>query len=144
MGIPGAGPKNYLRIIRKDAVDRQADFVGVVLFLGNDLMQAHPDSRTFAVDSANYDYAALPVDLTRDLDAAGVATLNLQSAFEARGMTEALYAKDDTHDTHWIEAGNAVAADAIWAFLRTRMGAWPRRVQIVLNGSAISKPAASV
>jgi hypothetical protein len=25
MDIPAAGPKNYLRIIRKDAVDRQAD-----------------------------------------------------------------------------------------------------------------------
>lgn len=46
MGIPGAGPKNYLRIIGKDAADRQADIVGVVLFLGNDLLQAHPDFDT--------------------------------------------------------------------------------------------------
>jgi hypothetical protein len=76
-------------------------------------------SRTFASDPANYDYAALPADLKRDLDAAGLRTLNLQSAFEARGVTEALYVKDDTH---WNEAGNAVAAEAIWAFLRTRMG----------------------
>jgi hypothetical protein len=65
-----------------------------------------------------YDYAALPADLTRDLDAAGVATLNLQNAFQARGVIESIHAKDDTH---WNEAGNAVAVEAIWAFLRTRM-----------------------
>jgi hypothetical protein len=70
------------------------------------------------LDPANYDYAALPADLTRDPDAAGVANLNPQSAAEARGVTEALYAKDNTH---WNEAGNALAADAIWAFLQTRM-----------------------
>jgi hypothetical protein len=44
--------------------------------------------------------------------------LNLQSVFEARGATESLYAKNDTH---WNEAGNAVAVDAIWTFLQTRM-----------------------
>jgi lysophospholipase L1-like esterase len=237
MGIPGAGPKNYLRMIRKDAVDRQADIVGVVLFLGNDLLQSHPDfdtriwigdarevlvspfsagwsmeysslarmvrassrmlrerlsaphegtftrrsfleierqrqavfetpmptfirecysslvdivqqmkavadahgmtlfvvlapdeiqierdlqmevSRTSGADRANYDYGALPGNLANDLESAGVATLNLQSAFEARGTTEALYA---TNDTHWNEAGNAVAANAIWTFLQAR------------------------
>jgi hypothetical protein len=239
MGIPGAGPKNYLRMIRKDAADRQADIVGVVLFLGNDLAQSHPDfdtriwigdvrevlvspfllgwsmdylslarmvrassrmlrerlsdphegtftrrsfleierqrqavfetpmptvfrecysslvdivqqmkavadehgmtlfvvlapdeiqierslqmevSRTFGSDTANYDYGALPGSLANELETAGVATLNLQSAFEARGATEPLYA---TSDTHWNESGNAVAADAIWTFLQTRMG----------------------
>jgi hypothetical protein len=46
MGIPGAGPKNYLRMIGKDAVDRHADIVGVVLFVGNDVVQAHPDFET--------------------------------------------------------------------------------------------------
>ena len=43
MGIPGAGPKNYLRLIGKDVVDERADVVGVVVFLGNDVVQAHRD-----------------------------------------------------------------------------------------------------
>lgn len=46
MGIPGAGPKNYRRLIGKDTVDRQADIVCVVLFVGNDVIQAHPDFDT--------------------------------------------------------------------------------------------------
>jgi hypothetical protein len=74
-------------------------------------------SRTFASDPANYDYGALPSRLANDLERAGVATLNLQSAFEARGTTEALYAVDDTH---WNEAGNLVAAGEIWTFLHSR------------------------
>jgi hypothetical protein len=114
-------------IVRQMQTIARTHGIDLFVVLAPDEIQVEPRlrtevSRTFALDPANYDYAALPADLTRDLDAAGVATLNLQSAFEARGMTEALYAKDDTHDTHWNEAGNAVAADAIWAFLRTRMG----------------------
>ena len=46
MGIPGAGPKNYLRLVGKDAIEMQADWVGVMLFLGNDLIQSHPDFET--------------------------------------------------------------------------------------------------
>jgi len=46
MGIPGSGPTNYLGMIGKDAVDKQADTVVVMLYLGNDLLQAHPDFET--------------------------------------------------------------------------------------------------
>ena len=46
MGLPGAGPRNYVGILRKDAADAQVDLAVVVLFLGNDLIQAHPDFDT--------------------------------------------------------------------------------------------------
>jgi hypothetical protein len=43
MGLPAAGPRNYVGMIGKDAADLHVDIVGVVLFLGNDVLQAHPD-----------------------------------------------------------------------------------------------------
>lgn len=43
MGLPGAGPENYLRMIQKDVVERDVDLVGVVFFVGNDVREAHPD-----------------------------------------------------------------------------------------------------
>ncbi|MCP4660616.1 MAG: hypothetical protein GY856_34890 [bacterium] len=46
MGIPAAGPENYLDVLRNDAVEMQADVVCVVFFVGNDIFQSHPDFRT--------------------------------------------------------------------------------------------------
>jgi hypothetical protein len=43
MGIPAAGPENYLNLIREDAVSAGADLACVVFFIGNDITQSHPD-----------------------------------------------------------------------------------------------------
>ncbi|MGB5300483.1 MAG: hypothetical protein WBN48_17320 [Thiogranum sp.] len=46
MGIPAAEPNNYLALLKKDAVLMNADEVCVVFFVGNDIIQAHPDFKT--------------------------------------------------------------------------------------------------
>jgi hypothetical protein len=43
MGIPAAGPENYLHLIKQDAVSTKATLVCVVFFIGNDITQSHPD-----------------------------------------------------------------------------------------------------
>ncbi len=46
LGIPGAGPVNYLGLIRGDAARLNMDVACVVLFVGNDITQSHPDTHT--------------------------------------------------------------------------------------------------
>jgi acetyltransferase AlgX (SGNH hydrolase-like protein) len=46
MGFPAAGPMNYHGLLREDARRIGANLVYVVLFIGNDILQAHPDFRT--------------------------------------------------------------------------------------------------
>ncbi|MGH8548311.1 MAG: alginate O-acetyltransferase AlgX-related protein [Methylococcales bacterium] len=45
-GIPGAGPENYLGLIRKDVLSANADLVCLVFFIGNDIGQSHRDFKT--------------------------------------------------------------------------------------------------
>ena len=46
MGIPAAGPENYLALLGKDASEMAVDTVCVVFFVGNDIAQSHPDFTT--------------------------------------------------------------------------------------------------
>lgn len=46
LGIPAAGPHNYRALLEHDATNLQADLAVVMVFLGNDIIQAHPDFRT--------------------------------------------------------------------------------------------------
>jgi hypothetical protein len=46
MGIPAAEPNNYLGLLKKDAVLMNVDAVYVVFFVGNDIIQSHPDFKT--------------------------------------------------------------------------------------------------
>ncbi len=46
MGIAAAGPQNYLALLKNDAVWMNADIVCVVFFVGNDIVQSHPDFKT--------------------------------------------------------------------------------------------------
>ncbi len=46
MGIPAAGPENYLGVLQHDAIEQQADVIVVVFFIGNDVLQSHPDFKT--------------------------------------------------------------------------------------------------
>lgn len=48
MGIPGAGPRNYLGLIRHDAYQFEVDVIVVMIFVGNDIIQSHPDFETIA------------------------------------------------------------------------------------------------
>ena len=238
MGIPGAGPKNDQGLVGKDAIDMQADMVGVVLFLGNDLLQAHPDFETriwlgtthevlvrpyllgwsehylsvyralhvlsrllnekfkgnqegtfskesfleiesqkagffetkpsaFVLDSYSsiieitrqmmesarkhgmaffvvlapdemqvskplqmevmqtyglrpddHDFNLLSRNLALDIEALGIPVLDLLPTFQANQEKATLYAKQDTH---WNEAGNQLAGEAIWAFINRRL-----------------------
>lgn len=43
MGIPAAGPENYLHLVKGDAVSANANLVCIVFFVGNDITQSHPD-----------------------------------------------------------------------------------------------------
>lgn len=46
MGIAGAGPDNYLALLKNDAVLMKVDLACVVFFVGNDITQSHPDFKT--------------------------------------------------------------------------------------------------
>lgn len=46
MGIPATGPVNYLGLLRNDAVRLKADTVYAIFFIGNDIVQSHPDFTT--------------------------------------------------------------------------------------------------
>ena len=46
MGISASGPNNYEALMSHDAVFMDADIVGVMLFIGNDIIESHPDFRT--------------------------------------------------------------------------------------------------
>jgi hypothetical protein len=46
MGIAASGPYTYQALIKKDAVIMNTDVVGVLFFIGNDIIQSHPDFRT--------------------------------------------------------------------------------------------------
>lgn len=46
MGIPAAGPRNYLALIKDDVGLMDIDIVCVVFFVGNDITQSHPDLKT--------------------------------------------------------------------------------------------------
>lgn len=46
LGLPGAGPQRYRTLLTLDAVRCDADLVYLLLFVGNDITQAHPDFRT--------------------------------------------------------------------------------------------------
>ncbi|MCB1877983.1 MAG: SGNH/GDSL hydrolase family protein [Chromatiales bacterium] len=46
LGVPAAGPHNYLALLQHDARQVQANMAVVMVFLGNDILQAHPDFRT--------------------------------------------------------------------------------------------------
>ncbi len=43
MGLPGADPEIYLKILKHDAVKMHCDTIGIIFFVGNDIIQAHPD-----------------------------------------------------------------------------------------------------
>lgn len=43
MGIPAAGPKNYLALLRKNAILMNVDVACVIFFIGNDIVDSHPD-----------------------------------------------------------------------------------------------------
>jgi hypothetical protein len=46
LGIPAAGPENYLRVLQYEPAVRGAKLAILVLFIGNDLSQGHPDFKT--------------------------------------------------------------------------------------------------
>jgi hypothetical protein len=46
MGLPAAGPRNYLGLLQKDAAGMNVGMVCVVFFVGNDIVQSHPDFKT--------------------------------------------------------------------------------------------------
>jgi len=46
MGIPAAGPQNYLAVLKNDAVLMNVDILCVVFFVGNDIIQSHPHFKT--------------------------------------------------------------------------------------------------
>jgi hypothetical protein len=46
LGIPAAEPTNYLRLIQHDADQMNADVVCVMITMGSDIYQAHPDFKT--------------------------------------------------------------------------------------------------
>jgi SGNH hydrolase-like domain, acetyltransferase AlgX len=46
MGIPAAGPRNYHGLLKNDAVWFKVDTVYVMFFIGNDIVQSHPDFKT--------------------------------------------------------------------------------------------------
>lgn len=43
LGIPSIGPKNYLQLLKHDARRLRAQAAYVMLFVGNDIIQSHPD-----------------------------------------------------------------------------------------------------
>jgi len=43
LGMISASPQIYLGLLKKDAVDLEADIVGVMIFVGNDVEDSHPD-----------------------------------------------------------------------------------------------------
>ncbi|MGR9108783.1 MAG: alginate O-acetyltransferase AlgX-related protein [Gammaproteobacteria bacterium] len=46
MGIPAAGPENYLRLINRESDVLDANLICVMFFIGNDIKQSHPDFKT--------------------------------------------------------------------------------------------------
>jgi hypothetical protein len=46
MGIPSAEPETYLRVLESDCVRWNVDAAGIMLFVGNDVTQAHSDFET--------------------------------------------------------------------------------------------------
>lgn len=46
MGIPGADPGTYLKILKNDALKMNCDVAAVMFFIGNDILQAHKDFET--------------------------------------------------------------------------------------------------
>lgn len=46
LGIPAAGPENYLRVLQYEPAVRGAKLAVLVLFVGNDVSQGHPDFKT--------------------------------------------------------------------------------------------------
>jgi SGNH hydrolase-like domain, acetyltransferase AlgX len=46
LGVPATGPQEYLAMIRRRALPMRPEWVVVILFVGNDIRQAHPDYRT--------------------------------------------------------------------------------------------------
>ena len=49
MGINAAQPENYLRLINTDAKLMNVDIICIVFFVGNDIVQSHPDFTTSLV-----------------------------------------------------------------------------------------------
>ena len=60
MGIPAAGPRQYLGLINKDASQMEADIACVVFFIGNDTLQSHPDFETRIFAGSTRDVLAKP------------------------------------------------------------------------------------
>ncbi len=46
LGVPSTGPQEYLAMIRKRVLPMRPEWIIVTLFIGNDLLQAHPNYRT--------------------------------------------------------------------------------------------------
>jgi lysophospholipase L1-like esterase len=46
LGIPGAGPENYLRVLQYEPAVKEAKVVFVIVFIGNDIAQGHPDFKS--------------------------------------------------------------------------------------------------
>ncbi len=46
MGIPAAGPENYLKLIGNDALTMNCHIICVLFFIGNDITQSHEDFKT--------------------------------------------------------------------------------------------------
>jgi hypothetical protein len=45
MGIPGAGPRAYLGLVQTDVLQMNVDVACVLIYVGNDIVDAHPDLR---------------------------------------------------------------------------------------------------
>ena len=88
------------------------DEIQVEQGLQNEVLQS------FGLNPDEYDFDELPRDLERDLEAIGVPTLDLLPRFKDSHAMESLYAK---RNTHWNEAGNELAGEAISAFVWRRV-----------------------
>lgn len=46
MGMPGADPGTYLKLLKNDALGMKCDAVAIMFFIGNDIIQSHQDFET--------------------------------------------------------------------------------------------------
>lgn len=60
MGIPASGPHNYIDVLKKEASSMQVDMAIVVFFVGNDIIQSHPDFVTKIFFGSPRDVLAKP------------------------------------------------------------------------------------
>lgn len=99
LGIPAAGPENYLGVLRHEPQVRGADLVVLVFFVGNDVSQSHPDFKTRIW--------------------MGAPRAQLRTPWLWRASPDYLYG------TKMIRAGWRVARWFLWARLGTGEGTMP-------------------